>query len=147
MTVEELKGNPFEGSVNVSQLLKEPVGSTRNYQVEEILDEPAREPVSGKLTFIHTRQGVLIQGELAAELELTCSRCLNTFSRTVSFNIEEEFLPTSPSSLPVSVTIDNNHILDLGEIIRQHILLNLPMKPLCQPNCPGIKEVSSHGFA
>ena len=38
----------------------------------------------------------------------------------------------------VSILADNT--LDLGEIIRQHIVLHLPLKPLCRPDCPGIEE-------
>ena len=35
-------------------------------------------------------------------------------------------------------TIDQNHILDLTEAIRQYTVMNLPMKPLCDTNCRGI---------
>jgi len=36
-----------------------------------------------------------------------------------------------------SFMIDEHHILDLTEAIRQYTLLNLPMKPLCRPDCNG----------
>jgi uncharacterized protein len=41
-------------------------------------------------------------------------------------------------------TIDDRNIVDLGELMRQYVLLNLPMKPLCRRNCPGIKEENSN---
>jgi uncharacterized protein len=34
-------------------------------------------------------------------------------------------------------TIDESHELDLGEAIRQWIVLAIPMQPTCGPNCPG----------
>jgi uncharacterized metal-binding protein YceD (DUF177 family) len=150
MKVEELKGEPFSGLVDVAQLLREPVGSSRSYGTDEIIDEQARGSVQGKVTLMHTRRGILVQGKLNVEVEIVCSRCLNVFLYPVAFNIEEEFLCTS-NSLPSSeeqgdVTISSDNVLDLGEIIRQNTLLNLPMKPLCRPDCAGIKEISSYGF-
>jgi len=150
MKAEELKGEPFEGLIDVAQLLREPVGSSRSYCTDEIVNEQARGSVQGKVTLIHTRQGILVQGRLKVEVEIICSRCLNVFLYPVTFNIEDEFLCTS-STLSSSegqgdVTISSDNVLDLGEIIRQNTLLNLPMKPLCRPDCAGIKEMSSYGF-
>ena len=149
MKVEELRGEPFKDLIDVAQLLREPVGSSRSYGTDEILDEQARGSVQGKVTLIHTRRGILVQGRFNVEVEIICSRCLNAFLYSVAFNVEEEFLSTS-NSLPSSeerddVTIGSDNVLDLGEIIRQNTLLNLPMKPLCRPDCAGIKEISSYG--
>jgi uncharacterized protein len=33
--------------------------------------------------------------------------------------------------------IDENHELDLGEVLRQEILVSLPMRPDCGAGCPG----------
>lgn len=154
MKAEDLNGKPFKGLVNVAQLLKQPTGSSCSYRADEIVDEQAKYPVQGKITLTHSGQGILIRAELTVKVELTCSRCLNEFLYPVSFSIEEEMPPTInvSSGLPLSkepsaFTVDSNNMLDLGEIIRQYTLLNLPMKPLCQPDCAGIKEVSSHGSA
>ena len=145
MKAEELKGKPFNSLINVAQLLKESVGSSQSYYVKEIVDEPVRDSIEGEVTLIHTSRGVLVRAKLNFEVELQCSRCLNVFLHPMSFGIEEEFLPASPSDQSTDVTIDNNHVLDLGEIIRQYTLLTLPMKPLCRPDCAGIKEITSYG--
>lgn len=150
MKVEELKGEPFRGLIDVAQLLREPVGSSCSYGTYEIITEQARGSVQGKVTLIHIRRGIFVQGRLNVEVEIICSRCLDVFLYPVAFNIEEEFLCT-PSSLPSSeqqgdVTISSDNVLDLGEIIRQNTLLNLPMKPVRRPDCAGIKEISSYGF-
>ena len=94
-----------------------------------------------------------MQCELGAEVRLICSRCLEAFSCPISFTAEEEFLAVADMSdgsafslaeQPEEFTIDDKNIVDLGELIRQYVLLNLPMKPLCRPNCPGIKEENSN---
>jgi len=154
MTKEELKERHLKGLINVAQLLKEPVGSSRNYDIDEVIDEQVKGSIKGKAMLIRSSQGILVRGGLTAEVELICSRCLNSFLCPISFNIEEEFLPTVDVSSGLSLslpeesagfTLDDNHMLDLGELIRQYTLLNLPMKPLCRPDCPGIKEISSYG--
>ncbi len=156
MKVEELKNQPFKGSANVAGLLNAPLGSRRSYNIDEILDERCRGIVQGKLTLIHISRGILVKGDLSAELEFTCFRCLKAFFHTVNFSIEEEFLqrseilndPTFSSSGELcDIAIDSRNMLDLGEIIRQYVILNLPMKQLCQTDCVGIKEVSLHGPA
>jgi uncharacterized protein len=133
--------------INVAQLLKEPIGSTQSYDISGMFDEEVEGSVAGKAKLIHTSQGVLVQCELTAELKLICSRCLDTFLVPISFTAEEEFLPASDvlgdSALSApeqseEFTIDDKNILDLSELIRQYALLNLPMKPLCRPDCPGI---------
>ena len=152
--MKKLEREALNDLVNVAQLLKEPVGSSRSYDVDEIINEQIEGSVKGKIILIRSSQGILVQGKLAAELKLVCSRCLGTFLCPISFEVEEEFLPTVDvsSGLALSLTensngftIDSNNILDLGELIRQYILLNLPMKPLCRPDCAGVKEMNSYG--
>ena len=154
MTREKPKKEPLEGLINVAQLLKEPVGSSRSYDIDEVIAERVVGSVKGKVTLIRSSRGILVRSELTAKPELICSRCLNAFLCSISFNIEEEFFPTVDVSggLPLSLpeesddfTIDGNHMLNLGKLIQQYTLLNLPMKPLCQPGCAGIKEMSSYG--
>lgn len=150
MKLEELKRKPFDSPINVSQLLKEPVGSSRSYHVKEVVAQQVKDSVEGELALLRSSQGILARVQAVVKVELMCSRCLNNFICPVGFDIEEEFLPTVDStsglrlSLPeelASFIIDDNHILDLGEAIRQYTLLNLPMKPLCRPDCAGIKEL------
>ena len=131
----------------MAQLLKKPIGSSYDYDVAEIINEQARDFIKGGIILTRIGYGILVQGKLMAELELMCSRCLNYFLCTISFNIEEEIysvinvdsgLPLPMSEDTGGFTIDDKHRLDLGELICQYILLNLPMKPLCKSDCAGI---------
>ena len=153
MKVDKLSESQLRGLVNVAQLLKEPTGSTRSYDASEVIKGQPGDFIQGTLALTHAGRGILVQGSLSTRMELVCSRCLKPFPYSLNFSLEEEFLPTIDvsSGLPLSLpqeaegfTIDDNHILDLGEVIRQYILLNLPMKPLCQPDCAGIKEMKRY---
>ena len=136
--------------INVSQLLKEPIGSSRNYEVSEVVDvtgDGSGSMVQGEVRLLRTHRGILVKGELHAEVELACSRCLSLFNCPVMINFEDEYIPTidvvSGAPLPSpedsgSFIIDEHHVIDLTEAIRQYTLLALPMKPLCREDCAGL---------
>jgi uncharacterized protein len=149
-----MEREPLRVLINVAQLLKDPIGSSQGHDISGTISEEVEGFVEGKAKLIHSSRGIFVQCKLNAEVKLICSRCLNTFLCPISFAAEEEFLPVSDvsgdleTSLPEQseeFTIDNKNILDLSELIRQYTLLNLPMKPLCRLDCPGIKEANSHG--
>jgi len=149
-----MEREPLKTSLNVSQLLKESIGSSQSHDISGTIGDDIEGFVEVKVKVIRIGRGVLVQCKLTAEVNLTCSRCLDAFLCPISFTAEEEFLPISDVSGDLALsspeqsegfTIDNKNILDLGELIRQYILLNLPMKPLCRPDCSGMKEANSHG--
>ena len=82
--------------INVSQQLKAPIGSTRNYVVNEIVDiAHGNSPVQGEVRLMRTDRSILTKGRLQTEVELTCSRCLSLFTFPLTLNIEEEYFPTT----------------------------------------------------
>ena len=135
---------------NVAQLLKEPIGATRSYRVEQrhtgvpgITDR-----VRGQVDMLRTHQGILVNAELDIESTLTCSRCLGEFTRPSTLFIEEECFPTidlhtgrkltPPAEDEGALRIDARHFLDLHEVLRQYVIAGGPMKPLCRPECLGL---------
>jgi len=142
--------------INVSQQLRETIGSTRNYKLSEIVDIAGNDSmVQGEVRLMRTDRGILAEGTLRTGVEVTCSRCLSLFSCPLALNIEEEYLPTtdvvSGASLPLPeepgyFTIDERHILDLTEAIRQYVLLAIPMKPLCREDCAGLCRSCGHNL-
>ena len=133
---------------NVAQLLKAPVGSIRTFPVDATLAESGTEyHVKGELTLIRSTNSILVQGRLNTQTEFSCSRCLRPFTLKLPLKIQEEFFPTidiiagmrlpKPED-PGSFTIDEHHVLDLTEAIRQYIVTAIPMKPLCKEDCAGL---------
>lgn len=135
---------------NVAQLLKEPTGSFRSYQIEETLPGTKRttDSIEGPVRIIRTHQGVLVNADLKVQSVLGCSRCLGEFIWPSTLHLEEEFLPVvdlrTGHRMSVSpgeegaLLIDVDHVLDLGEVTRQYLIADLPMKPLCRPDCLGL---------
>jgi len=136
--------------INVAQLLREPIGSVRDYDISKVMDITDGGPkslVQGHIRLMRTNRSILVKGTFNTVVELTCSRCLSRFEYPLKINIEEEYYPTAdvttgaPAPLPDepgAFTIDENHILDLTEAVRQYALLAIPMKPLCKETCAGL---------
>lgn len=138
---------------NVAQLLKEPTGATRTYDlVEDLSDlDPDLEPLNplvGTIQLLRTHSGILATGELSTALRITCNRCLGPIVIPVRFQIEENFRPLTEVSTgryihpndfegatedleDEALLINEQHILNIAEVVRQHIWLALPMYPTC----------------
>ena len=137
--------------INVSQLLKEAVGSMQNYELRGIVDitgDGNGSTVNSKVKLTRTNRGILVKTTLATQIKVSCSRCLGLFNYPLELSIEEEYFPildiSSGASLelpdePSCFTINERHTLDLTEVVRQYGLITIPMKPLCSEDCVGLK--------
>ena len=138
--------------VNVAQLLHAPVGTTRQYPLDELVPELARElglltPIVGTLKLTRTSHGILADVTYTVDVEQECGRCLDPARSTVTSAVSEEFLPSVniATGMPENVAADlesqrvnANHELDVTDIIRQDIVVQQPLQPLCRPDCPGL---------
>jgi uncharacterized protein len=139
---------------NVAQLLKGSTGAERRYDLrEEIRDlDPDLEPISplvGSVTLMRTSQGILVTGTLQTTLRMTCHRCLEPMDGEVEFDLEEEFYPlvhvgeapldkVPEEDYDEALVIDEHHVLDLSEVVRQALWLSEPMEAICRPECAGL---------
>jgi len=139
---------------NLAQLLMEPVGSTRDYDIECSSIDPTGGPENGTewaqgwVRVIRTHQGVLVRAKLETEVNLTCSRCVSKFEHQLVLTVEEESFPTVdpatgrktelPEEAECELLLDDQHVLDMDELIRQYALTEAPIKPLCHKECPGL---------
>jgi uncharacterized protein len=117
--------------INVSQLLKERIGSTRSYNV----DGEENFPYKGKIVLVRTDKGLLASGTLVTVIGVVCSRCLCDFDQDLPVDFDEEFLLQHEEG---AFIIDEYRQINLSEVARQYRLLAEPMKPLCSDNCAGL---------
>ena len=141
-------------SVNVSQLLLMGPGAVREFDYREPFPDPANElhlsgPIEGHARLTRTSEGILAHSDYHACVRLECARCLEEAIERVDGELDEEFLPSTDirTGFPLHVArdaeddhplINEHHEIDLNEILRQNILTNLPLQPLCDDACPGL---------
>ncbi|HXH21269.1 MAG TPA: DUF177 domain-containing protein [Dehalococcoidia bacterium] len=135
---------------NVSGLLLEAIGATRNHEVDFVLETQGHpsERVRGQVEFLRTRAGVLVRADLGLVEPETCSRCLKALDEQVDIKFEEEFqilfdprtgqpMPSDERD-PDAFLIDERHILDLSEAVRQYREVCLLIAPVCRSDCRGL---------
>jgi len=144
--------------INVAQLLRASIGSVRDYEIKQVIDitgDGVDSLVQGKVRLMRTNRSILVKGALATGVELTCSRCLGSFKCPLKMNLEDEYYPTADvdtgAALPLPdepgcFTIDQQHVLDLTDAVRQYALLAIPMKPLCKEDCAGLCPFCGHNL-
>ena len=136
---------------NLAQLLKSTVGGTRTYDFEADepidLDGSTATGVEGRVKFTLTNFGILASVRATATLHLACARCLEPFTTTASVEFDAEYRPTIDvqSGLPSQTIhtdseffITPNHVIDLTEALREHLLLVEEIVPICRDDCRGL---------
>ena len=135
---------------NVAQLLSASVGTTRTYEVAEEsvqADDLEVRNLHGRVLLTKLQENILLQGHLDGEALLECGRCLESYVQPLHMELELEFQPSvavltgeplPPPEDDSIYLIDGHHMLDLEEPVREQVLLNLPMRPLCKPDCAGL---------
>lgn len=137
LDLSEVVLNPgMHGSVDIDESCPKDVGFT------------CKTPLKGQVRVSNTGTLLLVEGEVKTTVEFECSRCLSTFSTEVDAEIEEEFriekigdsmrvLPIEEDDLESEALVENN-ILDVDELVRQTLLVELPIAPLCKEECKGL---------
>jgi len=139
--------------IDLKELLRE-VGNETEIEMEERVSFPEdglvlTKPVSIKAHLTNTGTLVLLDGTLETEAELDCSRCLKKFRFPLAASLSEEYSrEPSPSEgkrgkgielkeedFVYPIAADSS--IDFDEVIRQNLLLALPIKPLCSAACKG----------
>ncbi|MDQ7039182.1 MAG: YceD family protein [Aquificota bacterium] len=104
-----------------------------------------KEPVEVYVEITRDDRGYNVHLDIKGKVELECSRCLEVFekdlSQTKNKHIErypvEETIHLSPEDLDVSF-MEEPDLISLEDLVREELILEIPMKPLCRPDCPGI---------
>ena len=107
-------------------------------------------PKDGRFT-VHTQRSeldVLVQGHVEAQVAATCARCLNDVPIDVDLALTalyspEHMRPQDSDEIDVRLDEVNRDYYGGGQVVldpmvRELLLLEAPMKPLCSEGCEGI---------
>jgi uncharacterized protein len=111
-----------------------------------------RDPAHGDGRFeLHAQRNgdeILVRGDLTADLLVECSRCLSDTALHVETPVTSLLSQAGSEELPEEIELDSEdldraqfagHEVVLDELVREHLLLECPMQPLCAPGCKGIQ--------
>lgn len=109
----------------------------------------------GTLHLVAEKSGddVLVRGDARATLVVACGRCLAPAAVVCAAEIAVLLSRRGDTMRPPAGTEDDDEELTtegddheifsgdeirLDDLVREHLVLELPMQPLCRPDCPGI---------
>ena len=128
--------------MNVADLLRHP-GMTRNVHLEvpvpdlgtsvAWVDEAS--PVALDLRLESASGGVVASGRVRGRWVATCSRCLAPLREAFDLRLQEVFEadPVEDETYPIQ-----NDEIDLEQPVRDLVVPDLPLVPLCGPSCQGL---------
>ncbi len=103
--------------------------------------------VCGEIELANVGTHIRAQGRLRAVVRVECNRCLKPLLTEVNAEVDEE-CSLKQVDQPSAYEVDEDGVemmpildgddVDLAELIRQNVTVNVPTVPLCRPTCRGI---------
>jgi uncharacterized protein len=90
---------------------------------------PEDEPVELDLILERVPDGIVVRGTISARWHAECSACLRALERTAVLEVSELF---EPDPLEGDTYPLLGHELDLEQLVRDSVLLDLPLAPTCE---------------
>jgi len=97
-------------------------------------------PVHVEIQVTNTGGSLLAQGKIQTEIKVICSRCLEDFAYSIELPYEDEWVLASEATAEhkENALLYDQDEVEIGERIFEHIVLGLPMKFTCSPECRGL---------
>ena len=147
--------------LDLSEIARTP-GSYAEHKIDNFLLQNGSEiganyPINGKLIFQSTGRVLVIMGGFTTQVDEICDRCAGAAIVDIKADIAEDFSvnPTQNETrgrgekhMPLveededtkecHLFYEGTFDLNLDELIRQNIVLSMPLKFLCNENCTGL---------
>lgn len=134
---------PFR--LNVGFIVHQEVGYKHEFSFEfekiQISDDLDLRHFEGVATIGRTPQGLIVQADFSAETTLECVRCLNEFEHSLEWKITELYAFNEKSVSESDLILADDAHIDLEPLNREYALLEVPINPICKPDCKGLCSV------
>jgi uncharacterized protein len=103
-------------------------------------------PVSAVLRLDKVGVNVLAKAALSCNAELQCARCLKHFPMRISSQVNVVYHPANDIAKSeqhqlkadeLDTVFYRDDLIETDDLLREQLILNLPMKPLCAQDCKG----------
>ena len=136
------------------QRLNRTIDAPKDLGLKDVIEVPEGAPVELELRLESVMEGVLVTGTARAQVEGECVRCLEPLQLDVEADFQEMFSypeadergrAKSRSDEDAADDEDDEDrlfvedgLFDLEPVLRDAVVLALPMQPVCQEDCPGL---------
>ncbi len=132
-------------NIDVLDLIKKKVSKKKVhlvYSEEDFYDDGEKveflKPITLEGELYLTGDIIELEGQVLTEVSLPCSRCLTSFNHNVDVQIHEKFSANPDNKDEDEIIFIDGDSIDITDIIKNNILLSLPIKKLCKDDCNGL---------
>lgn len=130
--------------LNVGFIVAQTVGYSREFpcEFEQVrLEEDTFRAVQGVITVTRTGQGLLFQTRMGATTQAICTRCLEHFDLRLESQFDELFAFSANAVADTDLIVPESGRIDFAPLLREYLLLEVPIQPICRPDCKGLCPV------
>jgi uncharacterized protein len=128
--------------LNVGFIVSQSAGFSREFTFDlEQVSLPPDLPLQnllGTCKVTRTPQGLLVQANMQAELTLECARCLTDYPQLLKIEFAELYAFSQRSVTDSGLIMPESGRIDLEPLVREYMLLEIPINPQCRPDCAGL---------
>ena len=133
---------PSKLRFNFGFFLESPSGTSReielNYPTVWVAEDVTLTPLRGTFLATRTSEGVYVSGQLHSTLIVACMRCLQDAYLPITIELSDLFYYPPYMAPEGEYSIGEDGYADFAPLIRELSLLEVPIRPLCQPECKGL---------
>jgi uncharacterized protein len=136
--------------LNVGFVVAQSAGFSRDFPFDipqiSVLPDLRLNSLNGLVRATRTPQGILLQADFHTQIDLECVRCLTDFQQTLAFNFTELYAFSQRYVTDSGLLMPETGIIDLSPVIREYVLLEIPISPLCRPDCKGLCPICGNNL-
>jgi uncharacterized protein len=105
------------------------------------------QPVEIEGQFYRVDNDVIVRGGLRTAVRLTCSRCAEEFEQSLNVALDAIYLPMNEMLSARAKELEEgeadvypyaDQVIDIAEMVRDKLLLSIPLQPYCMVGCRGL---------
>jgi uncharacterized protein len=131
---------PFR--LNVGFIIHEEIGNNYDFDFDfaRIIlgDDLELRDFSGIINVGKTPQGLVVRSDFSADTTLQCVRCLTDFNHELDWSFTELYAFDKRSETDSGLILPEDAHIDASTLLREYALLEIPISPICKPECKGL---------
>ena len=131
--------------INVGFILTQAIGYSRefyfNFQEIKIPPDLELNDFMGRVRINRTPQGLLVNAEVNTYVNLECVRCLENYHQHLHAEFDELYAFSKRTATESGLILPDDGYLDLRPLVREYLLIEIPISPQCQEACRGLCPV------
>ncbi len=129
-------------------MFNQPKGTHRDFPFDlaetELSDDIQTSQLLGLVRMSRTAEGLLLQGDFSTHIPSICVRCLEEIEQplhtqfTELYAFPKDLKSEQSSEDEPELVLSYDGYIDLLPLLREYLLLEIPIKPLCRSDCKGL---------